>query len=205
MKTVINTYLPFFPGFYESIYSNSDTGYNAIREDMDYLQELHPGANENDFDFDYKRFEAAIVENFVEAFKDYKPEFVEGIEFEALYSPRYYNYDTDRIYCNIELSDDWKNQAAEFIARNYDTLKERIRRDWSSYDGFISFIENNIEAFRVELLDNEKPLYIQILIQYWMESEYNDRGSDIFDKLYYDTMENVYDSDYIIYTKEGAK
>ena len=51
MKTVINTYLPFFPGFYESIYSNSDTAYNAIHNDMDYLQELHPGANENDFDF----------------------------------------------------------------------------------------------------------------------------------------------------------
>jgi len=204
MNTVINIYLPFFPGFYESIYSNSDTGYNAIYEDMDYLREMYPGAEINDFNFDYKRFEAAIVDKFVEAFKGYKPAFVEGIEFESLYSPRYYNYDTDRIYCNIELSDDWKNQAKEFIARNYDTLKERIRRDWSPYDGFISFIENDIEAFRVELLDNEKPLYVQILLQYVME--YENGGYDkIFDSLFYDTMEDIYDTEYIIYTKEGAK
>lgn len=202
MKTVINTYLPFFPGFYESILLNSDTAYNAIQEECNYLREEGLNPDPDKYDFNYKQYQEDICNAFVDAFRGYKPDFVEDVQFTGLYSPRYYNYDTDRIYCNLELSDDWEEITREFIRTNYETLRARIAKEWRSYDGFISFISDNIRDWENKLYMERDPLYIQIIIGYYMENEHTTgKYNTVEDKIIYDTLENIYENEYLTYNE----
>ena len=108
----VNIELPFFPGFYESGLENSDTAYWAIKEELDYYRnecdtpckEL----TEDDLDFDYKKYEEDVRGAWVDAWKDHAPEIVLSVEGVTMTSPRYYNFDTDRVYAIVELSDDWR-------------------------------------------------------------------------------------------------
>jgi len=71
------------------------------------------------------------------------------VEFKELWSPKYYNYDTDAIYVTIspeELHDIVKGLDPKGLA-------ERVKANHSSFPGFVSFISNDIETWDWEKLD----------------------------------------------------
>ena len=64
----VSIHLPFFPGFYETNYKNSDTAYWAIKDELDYytrdLIDEHPeyaGLTEDDLDFDDEQYEKDVT------------------------------------------------------------------------------------------------------------------------------------------------
>ena len=153
-----NLELPFFPGLYESTLYNSDTSYWAIKNELEYYQDEcgREELTEDDLDFDYDQYSKDIVDAFVEAWKNYAPEVVKSVVYTDMVSPRYYNFETDRIYADIELADDWKDVMRSFMDNNAEWLKQRIHDDWTSYDGFMSFMSNNFNDTR---RDDEQPEY----------------------------------------------
>ena len=204
----ISIELPFFPGFYESDLENSDTSYWAIKEELDYytneLRDEHPEyakLTEDDLDFDYRAYEKEILEGFIDVWKSYAPDFVETIEFEEMVSPKYYNYSTDRIFVTADLSDDWKEQVRAFMSENYEWLKDRIAKDWTSYDGFMSFMENDIRDWDAMLFEEEDSRYISTMIGYMMYRENNRIRED----LVMGALEDVYAGSFVFIIPESAE
>ena len=201
----VNIQLPFFPGFYESDLENSDTAYWAIKEELDYYRndcdtpckEL----TEDDLDFDYKGYEEEVRNAWVDGFRERMPEIVSSLEGVEMTSPRYYNFETDRLWADVELRDDWMDEMRHFIASNYDWLKERIHEDWTSYDGFMSFMENDVDKWEEHLFREQDGRYISTMIGYMMYRE----NKEIRNDLVMDALEDVYAGSYVFLTDEGKE
>ena len=203
----ISIELPFFPGFYESDLENSDTSYWAIKEELEYYQndlaDEHPEykhLTEDDLDFDYRAYEKEVIDGFISGFADHTPDFVESVEFDEMVSPKYYNFSTDKIYAFVELADDWKDKVRAFMCENYDWLQQRIHDDWTSYDGFMSFMENDIDEWDKMLFEEEDARYISTIIGYMMYRE----NKEIRNDLVMIALDDVYAGSYV-YITEDAK
>jgi hypothetical protein len=215
-----NIELPFFPGFYESDLENSDTSYWAIKEELQYYQEECDtpckALTEDDLDFDYRGYEEEVREQWVEAFRERKPEFVLSVENVEMTSPKYYNFSTDKLWADVELRDDWMDAVREFMAENADWLRERIKDDWTSYDGFHSFMSNNFDdtsrdedenywgckSWYWHLFSGQSDrweCYISSIIAYMMYRENKKIRNDLV--MY--ALEDVYAGSYVFLTEEG--
>lgn len=198
-----NIELPFFPGFYESDLMNSDTPYWAIKEELEYYQrdcdtpckEL----TEADLDFNYEQYEEDVRNAWVDGFRDYAPEIVLSIENVTMWSPRYYNFDHDRLYADVELADNWMDEMRHFIALNYDWLKERIHEDWTSYDGFCSFMSNDVDEWPSYLFEEQDDRYISTMIGYMMYRA----NKEIRNDLVMIALDDIYAGSYVFLTEEG--
>ena len=201
----VNIELPFFPGFYESDLENSDTSYWAIKDELDYYRnecdtpckEL----TEDDFEFRYVDYEKDVRENWAAAWKENAPEIVLSMENVTMWSPRYYNFDHDRLYADIELADNWQDEMRHFMALNYDWLKDRIHEDWTSYDGFMSFMSNDIDEWGDYLFEKLDCRYISTMLGYMMYVE----NKDIFDDLIMAALDDIYEGMYVVLTEEGEE
>ena len=215
-----NIELPFFPGFYESDLENGDTAYWAIKEELQYYQHdcdtPCKALTEDDLDFNYSDYEKDVREQWVEAFRERKPEFVLSIENVEMVSPKYYNFSTDKLYADVELSDDWMDAVREFMTENADWLRERIKDDWTSYDGFHSFMSNNFDdtsrdedenywgckSWYWHLFSGQSDrweCYISSIIAYMMYRENKEIRNDLV--MY--ALDDVYAGSYVFLTEEG--
>lgn len=118
-----------FSGFYESIHnSNIDSEMDYIFENNQNLSSLlYDSLNWRELFIDYAR---EYAENFAHKYGI-------AMQFESLSSPKYYNFETDRIFCHISESE---------VLRIYATTDKqqlaRIARDmFTSRDGFNSFYD----------------------------------------------------------------
>lgn len=222
----VNIELPFFPGFYESDLENGDTAYWAIKEELEYMQDAyilkeHPEyktLTEDDLDFNYSDFEHDLAVAFADAWWNNAPSIVESVVFTEIVSPKYYNFSTDRLFADVELRDDWMDAVREFMVENADWLRERIKDDWTSYDGFMSFMSNNFDdlshdedegywgdkSWYWHLFSGQSDkweCYISVMLGYMMYRE-NER---IREELVMETLEgDVYAGSYVFIT-DAAK
>jgi hypothetical protein len=225
-----NIELPFFPGFYESDLENSDTAYWAIKEELEYYQRdyaydnpdeqaIYAQLTEDDIDFDHRRYEGDVRDAWVESFRRRLPEFVLSLENVEMTSPRYYNFETDRLWADVELRDDWMDVVREFMVENADWLRDRIKEDWTSYDGFASFMSNNFDdlsydedednwsrdkSWYFHLFSGKSDrweCYISTIIGYMMYRE----NKEIRNDLVMDALEDVYAGSYVFITDEGEE
>lgn len=74
-----------------------------------------------------------------------------GLRFAAIDSPKYYNFQTDRLICDISLTT-LRRLFALSRAENHKRFEAEIRRRFTSRDGFISFYSNRLADWL------EKPL-----------------------------------------------
>ena len=230
----VNIELPFFPGFYESDLENSDTSYWAIKEELEYYQNEYcsdygPGdvsdkdfysqLTEDDLDFNYKDYEKDVREGWVESFRRRVPDFVLSVGDVEMTSPKYYNFETDRLWADVELSEDWQDKVRAFMDENKDWLRNRIEGDWTSRDGFMSFMSNNFDDARWDDDDDNwardkswywhlfsgksdrLACYISTIIGYMMYHE----NSHLRDDLVMDALEDIYAGSYVFITDEGEE
>ena len=219
----VNIELPFFPGFYESDLENSDTAYWAIKEELDYLQrdcrQEHPEyqiLTEDDLDFNHSDYESEVRAGWVDGFRDNAPEFVLSVEGVEMVSPKYYNFSTDKLYADVELADNWEEVVRSFMAENADWLRERIEDDWTSYDGFMSFMSNNFDdlthdededywgnkSWYWHLFSGQSDrweCYISTIIGYVMYRENKDVRNDMVMR----ALDDVYAGSYVFITKDA--
>lgn len=225
-----NIQLPFFPGFYESDLKNCDTAYWALKEELEYYQRdyaydnpeeqaIYAQLTEDDLDFDDDRYEEDVRNAWVEAFRDRLPEFVLSLENVEMTSPRFYNFETDRLWADVELKDGWEDDVREFMLENADWLRERIKEDWTSYDGFASFMSNNFDdlshdegedgwsrdkSWYWHLFSGQSDrweCYISTIIGYMMLRE----NKEIRNDLVMDALEDIYAGSYVFITDEGEE
>lgn len=137
-----------FSGFYESVHSglidheieqlfaDRDTGEEGVIPEAFYLT-----------DYCTKATFEAYAKDYLENFRTWL--YLEinldiSLEFEKLYRPRFYNYQTDRIFAFISLEDARKLE----VLANPLTLKAVIERRHTSRSGFISFYSNDLATWK---------------------------------------------------------
>jgi hypothetical protein len=128
-----------FPGFYESDLYNSDTIYN-INEALD------EGEPPVDFTDDgYTKFCESVARQAAESLADAleldqgEQKIIKASRFKKLWSPRFYNFDTDRIECELDI--DW-DALVEYVKDESYAFAAYLKDNFTSYDGFISFVPN---------------------------------------------------------------
>ena len=144
-----------FDGFYESFISD-DIDHQIgqqIESDCD-IYDLNVNEEkilwDNYLSVNRSYFYNQIAEDYTNFYIDALNERLEGFTLNATYkcfeSPREYNFETDRIFIEIE-----ENHAVDFIKfkfKNYKKeLENRIEDRFRSRSGFISFYKNSIDLW----------------------------------------------------------
>lgn len=158
----VETIVPFFTGFYNSIFE------------------------------DYWKYKDEIGKLFVDVINDdiknVLPSF--NYTFERIQSPKYYNYGTDEIYALATFDTD---ELLNYLIKNGDKFEEYCKNNFSSYDGFISFLPNNAYEFveKMKTADaSDKSSFVLGAISFVLENNY---GEEYPDDLNYETYYDIAD------------
>lgn len=151
-----------FSGFYYSLHDRELDHALEYMFSNDYgtpysglIERAFDLVNWRDVHVEYAR---RFTENFAATFQ------LETLKFAELVSPKFYNFETDRIFCEISL-----HEVLELFEKvDRTVLEERIRSRFTSYDGFFSHYPNSIDRWPKSVADwdhNE----IGTLIEAWVE------------------------------------
>lgn len=169
MKAELN--FPSFTGFYYSIWDEwFDSDWSNFVEDCQQRGMTHLEYDE-DYRMDYTAKQMEIVNEYSHyMIKEYNSVLDLDMKLEGkaeMVSPRYYNYTTDKIYRvvdNINL-----DRIVELMIEHKDKLSKMIYDNHTSYDGFISFMDNTFNEWveHIKNAENEKnELYLSCTLCY---------------------------------------
>lgn len=147
MKT-IESYLPIFTGYYNTLFDSE------LAEDMVIESE---NLNFDSFEFDYKEYMDRVAEKCVSSVWNFLKNdgFEIDIIFDKVYSPRFYNYSNDSIYCDYKVSGNDINRLVQYCKDNLIEFKTFLEENYSSYDGFISFLDTDAEIWFKNYLNED--------------------------------------------------
>lgn len=199
MKNTFEIQLVPFCGFYESALYNSDSEYYAIKSDLEYLQEEYgEDKTEEDFEVDYEKYKKDCCEAYVISYKNYTPDYVESLEMTEMTSPRFYNFETDKLYANAVFSEDWRERLIQDMKNKSFVISDFIKKNHTSCDGFTSFMSNDFNEWVKELKKDEPDVrYISFALYYVMMANYSDKHYSLYEDLITDTLDDVYIGFYI--------
>lgn len=164
----VNINIP-FPGFYDSVLSSeldsqleSHCRYQCEESGDENEFPEHMRLTENELseiisdNSDYSAQCNAMAKDYVEAFESVAREYLPfkfSLVFEAMTSPREYNFETDRVFCDIS---EYALRRLSVISRNdsHKTLEKVIKERFTSYDGFNSFYSNRLADWLENPLEN---------------------------------------------------
>ena len=145
--------LNFFSGFYESIHDD------VFDREEEWIIEDNPGHDYDDFSFKYNRI--GYCKNYVRTISS---ELDIEMEFMELTSPREYNFSTDQISVYI----DTKTLKKISSVLNSETLKDIIKKRFTSRDGFLSFYSNDIEEWKEKKIQDWDCVELGTLLDAWI-------------------------------------
>ena len=157
----INWSTDIFQGFYESGLYNSDTLYNLQDEDIAY-----------DFiEGGYDQFTEKVASKCTDLLNDYmRGGLIKNIKFIRLSSPRFYNFSTDKLVLEVEC--EW-DKLLKYCEETKDDFNQYLQDNFTSYDGFTSFVPNNYTDFMRDLEDDFERLS-QVVIEYYILNRIDD-------------------------------
>jgi hypothetical protein len=92
-----------------------------------------------------------------------------NVTMESMTSPSYYNFSTDRLFIEADINLDRIN---ELLKASVDHFAKYLADNFTSYDGFWSFIDNTPALF-YEHLQELKPEYISVALRFCLELLHN--------------------------------
>ena len=187
LKTV-GTWLPLFTGFYNSIFDCSDNYIEyetELSEDefKEYYENLHKsGVTKEYFDsnlydyLDYRKGEQGASEYICGALINLEHAgIIKDVDFEKVVSPKFYNFSTDAINCDITYN---SKKLMKYLEDNKDALETYISDKYTSCSGFISSYSNDVEYWMDE--DNHDAHEVGSLLQFVLLNESKDAVMDLY-------------------------
>lgn len=197
----MKTFIP-FQGFYISIY---DDQLDYVHEqDVENLEEQYPNvapSNISDEIYnrtDWKKAHEIVAKAYVQYFNDYvkgETGVDLGLTFVELVSPKFYNFGTDRILCEIPL----ESVKALRMSTPNSTFAHMIWESHTSRDGFHSFYSNNIHHWLAKNLEDYDANEVQTLLMSWMEHHLEEEWEHVVfeqmcdDGVFYDALGQAQD------------
>ena len=168
----MKTYLPLFPGFYNTVFEPYEESEIECINELRYAKDLEPVAFE-DINFDYDTYFSEMSEDCC-----YKvAEFLEGIldtkvsiKKEKLIRPRFYNYSNDSV--NIDIDIDLRT-IQNYVINNLNPFEGYIEDRYTSRSGFISGYDNDHENWIRDLysLDFDPSHKLGSILNFILENE----------------------------------
>lgn len=157
-----NENMRIFEGYYESSLYNSDTEYNLAE-----ILEINADNINLNFDEYQRQLNAYVAEQLNDVAVTFNHDYIiSDISYHSMISPKYYNYDTDRIILEIELN---LKKLRLYIVKNIKDFEYYLKDNYSSYDGYVSFISNNIKDFTSDYLNKDKTRQcVSVMIEYYL-------------------------------------
>ena len=162
--TLMNNDLRIFQGLYESTLYNSDTDY--------YLAQTLGGSLGDEVDYDFDEFKQVAGKACVNSLEDelYSHDVITNMDYAGMHSPRYYNYDTDRVLIDIDYN--FIKLVKYCKHTNRDKFNQYLKDNYTSYSGYISFVENSVSKFFLkDWFNSHKNMAIQVMIEFYLTSE----------------------------------
>ena len=105
----------------------------------------------------------------------------------SVYMPRYYNYETDELNFTLDISDeDYQRMYDECI--NDPDFPKFLKNNYKSYDGFISFMADNMDEFEGQ--EDYRKLS-QLIMFLYSDSDRDTYQADYDEAVYYWLSENL--------------
>lgn len=172
MKT-INIQLPSFGGFYESLWRNSDTEYWELKEMDDNLEFGMHLEHLDDWGIS-STYQTDVCKAYTEFMRDKLRELGLNIDlqYEAMTSPSYYNFETDKIWADLTYTGNELRYKLLALMRAHEVhLTNLIARYHTSCDGFWSWMDNDYHDWyrRIARWDKDSDrfgLYVSYLLTY---------------------------------------
>lgn len=212
-----------FPGFYESIFCNSDEFIDDEYELKGLLEEIVID-EKLEVVYEYENFEQykkdvskTYLEYYVEKIIDclpseisdadyFKFEIIDNEDNIEVISPKYYNYRTDSCYCLVETNIETLQELKNFGLQNEEDVQEYLRNHFTSYDGFCSFISNDIEYWKqLDIKEYvEETRYLIALLDMIIALNDSNGFEEIRLSTYYD-VDKYYYAEPIVYCSKESK
>lgn len=147
---ISNIQLPIFNGYYNTILSIEENDCCYMDELGEIDEDLYNKINSKET---YLNISKKYVKEFNDELEKDLQEFgITNIQFQKLYSPQFYNFSTDEIYCSLNINTEVlytflkkvKNQFQAFLNENY-----------TPTDGYIPFVSNVAETYLENLTTTE--------------------------------------------------
>lgn len=161
-----------FEGFYESNLFNSETEYSLTQ----YLKDEDIPEYNHDYEIkDFKGYMHEVAELHVDTLKDYAilyidtdKKIISDIRLKDIWSPQYYNYSTDELILNIDFN--LKALKDLCFKNNADDFNLYLKKNYTSYSGFWSFVSNNLYDFKRDYNydDVNKDRCINVMLEYYL-------------------------------------
>lgn len=184
-----STYI--FPGFYETMISGSTWLDDWVQSDRQSIED------NDDLSEEDRKWYIASWDEFEEKIENKHPRFwttydnmvakkwcellwdniqrwnlshiITSMEYDHLWSPAYYNFATDRL--NLRLTANWDN-LEEYIQYNLEDFEQYLLDNWTSYDGFLSYVPNDYD--RLKASNRYRTICVEYLLYEMMKAEEND-------------------------------
>ena len=156
--------IPGFSGFYESIWSSclDDETDMLYQDGFKYADRWHYSEKGMDgFADDYAVEYLGLVNQTLGLH-------LSKLDKAWMCSPREYNFTTDKIWFNAEISESDLDKVVALMKEHREELRKVIKEHHSSYDGFISFMSNDVDEWIDRRLDicDELGLYLSYAVHY---------------------------------------
>lgn len=107
--------------------------------------------------------------------------------FQKIYSPSQYNYSNDEVYVSLTYD---LEELLNYLSSEKDKFDAYAKDNFTSYDGFISFIPNNYDEYIKEIKNDPHRLDSMIYggVEFLLVNEY---GTALNEEPYWEVMEQV--------------
>lgn len=182
---ITQTFLPVFSGFYNTIWEFSEDNFLYSE-----------GLTFDDIKVDYKQYSEDVVKNICEVLPNYLNNIVKSIEFENIVSPREYNFYNDSANVIIDYN---ARELKKYLKTNKFAFDAYLHEHYTSRSGFISSYDNNFEGWQISTnnFTNLSGHYLGSMLNFVFYNTDSFLYEDKELNLYYDVIENLYDSEYI--------
>ena len=217
-NTVVESFIPLFDGFYNTMYDIDHILDNyTIEDEVQYLNDdsniEYNDITIDDIDINYKDYQKDVVESFSNVIENILVEngFISRIENIELVSPRYYNYSNDSINCDYVINDENRTKIANFMLNNIDEFSEELKEKYTPCSGFIPYYSNDIDEwekdtqnfkFTNDIDGHQFGAVIEFIIKKILIDE---SGEDYKINLYYDVMDYISSICYLEFSEELYK
>lgn len=201
---LVTTKLPLFTGFYSGVFELDSMEARALEmyNDFDNNEEEALKYNDKRISYNYEAFYNAFSVEAVAAVNVKLNEILNAAAydseavatFEKLWQPKEYNFATDEIHTNWNISESFLDLCFDYVNANLDAFETYVKNNFTSYDGFLSYYSNDLATWLLSLQPDsiEKDNYIffalidfilknEKLDSVWLYYEISDTGLDLYD------------------------
>ena len=195
---VSNIELVGFEGFYQTIW---DSAFEV--SDYEYRNEV---VEDKDFTFDNDSYQKEVCEAYTQQWERWLQQYVckdIKLSFVGVQHPLAYNFSTDTIQAKIGLSDNAKNEIITKLENHREKIAGWIKENHSSYDGFWSFLSDDIKDWNRSALFSHKSdhqeAYLAYMLYYIVKAETGAKNGDerLEIMAYYNISEQMSITDFI--------